>query len=111
MFTAKTIKLDLSAKFNKKPTALTSWLFDIEQFCVLVGIASPTDMVKLTVLRLEKDAHTWCGQLNNRWVDFSFGYLKWQDFKNKLADAFKDVDCKLKLRRKLQQLKQQGSVA
>ena len=45
MFTAKTIKLDLPAKFNRRRAALISWLFDIEQYCVLVGIASPTEMV------------------------------------------------------------------
>ena len=101
-FTAKTVKLDLPAKFDGRPAALTSWLFDIEQYCVLVGIVSPTEMVKLAVSRLEKDAHTWWRQLNNRGVDYSLGHLGWQDFKSELADAFNDVDRKLKLRRKLQ---------
>ena len=59
MFTDITIKLDLPVKFDGRPAALTSWLFDIEQYCLLVGIASPTEMIKLTMSMLEKDAHTW----------------------------------------------------
>ena len=57
-FTAKTVKLDLPAKFDGKPTALTSWFFDVKQYYLLVGIVSPTEMFKLTVSRLEKDVHT-----------------------------------------------------
>ena len=55
-FTAKTIKFDTLSKFDGRPTTLTLWLFDIEQYCTLVGIVSPTEIVKLAVSRLEKDA-------------------------------------------------------
>ena len=68
-------------------------------------------MVKLAVPRLEKDVYTWWRQLNNHGVDYNMGHLGWQDFNNELADAFNDVDCELKLYRKLQQLKLQSSVA
>ena len=73
----KTVKLDLFAKFNGRPVALTSWLFNIEQYCVLVGIVGPIEMVKLAVLRLEKDRHTWWRWLNIRRVDYSLGHLSW----------------------------------
>ena len=32
---------------------------DIEKYSVLVGIASPTEIIKLTMLKLEKDVHSW----------------------------------------------------
>ena len=87
------------------------WLFVIEWYCVLVGIASPSEMVKLAVLRLGKDLHTWCQQLNICGVDYSLRYLGWQDSENESADTFiTDVDHELKLHCKLYQLKQQGSI-
>ena len=108
---ANTIKLALPEKFDGRSAALSLQLFDIEQYCVLLGILSPTEKVTLSVSRLEKDAHTWQWQFNNRGVDYSWGHLGWQGFKSKLADAFNDVDHELKLHSKLQKLKQQGSVA
>ena len=68
-------------------------------------------MVKLAASRLEKNAYTWWWQLNNFGVDYSLGHLGWQGFKSELADAFNDIDHELKLHCKLQQLKQQSSVA
>ena len=59
MFTAATVKLDLPAKLDGRPAALTLFLFDIKQYCVLVSFASTFEMVKLAVSRLEKDSHTW----------------------------------------------------
>ena len=35
-------------------------MFVIEQYYVLVDIASPIELVKHAMSRLEKDAHTWC---------------------------------------------------
>ena len=58
-FTLKTVKLNLPAKFDGRPVALTSLFFNTEQYCVLVGIASPTEIVKHAMSRLEKNAHTY----------------------------------------------------
>ena len=101
----------MPAKFDGQPAALILWLFDIEQYCELVGIAISTEMVKLVELSLEKDAYTWWWYLNNHGVSYSLGHLGWQDFKSELVDAFNDLDCEAKLYCKLQSLKQQASVA
>ena len=79
-FTAKTVKLDLFEKFDRRSTALTSQLFDIELFCALVGIASPSKMVKLAKSKLEKEAHTLWWQINKHGVDYSLGHLDWWQF-------------------------------
>ena len=72
----------------------------------MVGLARPTDMVRLAVSRLEGDAFTWWRQLAHRGGDHELGTLEWSEFKTELVDAFVDVDRELKLCRKLASLRQ-----
>ena len=58
-FSLKKVKLDLPGRFNGRLAALNMWLFEIKQYCQIVGLNKSTDMVKLTVSYLEKDTHTW----------------------------------------------------
>ena len=58
-FSAANIKLDLPPKFAGKPSELSGWLFEVEQYCDIVGIVKPVDRVRLAVYRLEHDAFTW----------------------------------------------------
>ena len=62
-FAAHKIKLDLPPKFAGKPSELTFWVFQAEQYCGMVGLARPTDIVQLAVSHLEGDAFTWWRQL------------------------------------------------
>ena len=73
----------------------------MEQYCATVGICSPTDMVKLAVSRLEKDAFVWWCQISAKGDEYQLGHLGWSDFKDELSIAFADIDRELKLRRKL----------
>ena len=41
--------LDLSPKFAGKPSELSGWLFEVEQYCDIVGIVKPIDRVRLAV--------------------------------------------------------------
>ena len=56
-FVAAKIKLDLSLKFASKPSKLVGWLFEMEQYCDIVGIVKPADKVRLAASRLEHDAY------------------------------------------------------
>ena len=105
-FAARQIKLDLPPKFTGKPSDLNGWVFQVEQYCKTVGLAMPTDMVRLAVSRLEGDAFIWWRQLTYRGEDYELGKLAWSDFKSELVDAFVDIDHELKLRRKLASLRQ-----
>ena len=73
----------------------------MEQYCATVGICSPTDMVKLAVSRLEKDAFVWWRQISAKGDEYQLGHLGWSDFKDELSIAFADIDRELKLRCKL----------
>ena len=64
-FSAANIKLDLPPKFAGKPTELSGWLFEVEQYCNIVGIFKPVNRVILAVSRLKCDAFTWWHQLTN----------------------------------------------
>ena len=44
-FAVHEIKLDLPPKFSGKPNKLMGWVFLIQQYCGMVGLARPTDMV------------------------------------------------------------------
>ena len=44
-FDAYEIKLDLPPKFSGKLNRLTGWVFYIEQYCGVVRLTIPTDMV------------------------------------------------------------------
>ena len=48
-FSAANIKLDLPPKFAGKPSELSGWLFEVEQYCNIVGIVKPVDRVRLAV--------------------------------------------------------------
>ena len=39
-FAAANIKLDLPPKFSGEPSELSGWLFEVEQYCDIVGIVS-----------------------------------------------------------------------
>ena len=58
-FSVPNIQLNLPHKFAGKPSELSGWLFEVEQYCDIVGIVKPVDRVRLAVLRLEHDAFTW----------------------------------------------------
>ena len=45
-FVAAKIKLDLPLKFASKPSKLVGWLFEMEQYCDIVGIVKPADKVR-----------------------------------------------------------------
>ena len=49
MFSAANIKLDLPPKLAGKPSELSDWLFEVEQYHNIVGIVKPIDRVRLTV--------------------------------------------------------------
>ena len=59
IFGVKKVKLDLPGWFDGKPVALNKWLFEIEKYYKIVGQNRSTDMIKLDVSYLEKDAHMW----------------------------------------------------
>ena len=48
-FSAANIKLDLTPKFAGKPSELSGWLFEVEQYCNIVGIVKPVNRVRLAV--------------------------------------------------------------
>ena len=64
-FAAAKTKLDLPPKFTGKPSELFGWLFGVEQYFHIVGIAKPIDRVILAVSRLERDVFPWWHQLTN----------------------------------------------
>ena len=51
------IKLDLP-QVAGKPSELSGWLFEVEQYCNIVGIIKPIDRVRLALSRLECDTFT-----------------------------------------------------
>ena len=59
IFGVKRVKLDLPWCFDGKLVALNKWLFEIENYYRIVGQNRSTDMIKLDVSYLEKDAHMW----------------------------------------------------
>ena len=105
-FAACKIQSDLLPKFLGKPNELTSWVFLVEQYCGMVGLARPIDIVHFTVSHLEGNAFTWWRQLAHQGGDHKLGTLEWSEFKSKLVDAFVDVDYKLTVFQKLALLKQ-----
>ena len=48
-FAAANIKLDLLPKFSGKPSELSSWFFEVVQYCDIFGIFKPIDRVRLAV--------------------------------------------------------------
>ena len=48
-FSAANIKLDLPLKFAGKPSELSDWLFEVEQYCNIMGIFKPVDRLRLAV--------------------------------------------------------------
>ena len=48
-FAAVNIKLDLPLKFSGKPSELSGWLFEVEQYFNIVGIVKPVERVRLAV--------------------------------------------------------------
>ena len=52
-FAAAKIKLDLPPKFAGKPSKQLGWLFEVEQYCDIVGTIKPVDRVRLTVSQLK----------------------------------------------------------
>ena len=58
----------------------------------MVGVAQPSDMVKLEVSRLTKEALVWWRQLNAKECEYQLGTLVWADFKEEITGAFVDVD-------------------
>ena len=59
---------------------MTTWLFQIEQYCKKVSVSVDADKIKLAVSRLEKDALTWWRQYSQSHPD-AFTTLGWDDFK------------------------------
>ena len=57
-FRLKQVKLELPPRYDGKPSIVNTWLFEVEYYSAIVGVSSPTDVVKLAVSRLERDAHT-----------------------------------------------------
>ena len=100
-FSAASIKLDLPPKFAGKPSELSGWLFEVEQYCDIVGIVKPVDRVRLAVSRLERDAFTWWRQLTNCGDEYKLGKLVWSDFEAEVVSAFSDLDCELRLHHQL----------
>ena len=100
-FSAANIKLDLPPKFAGKPSELSGWLFEVEQYCDIVGIIKPVDRVRLAVSQLECDAFTWWRQLTNRGDEYKLRKLVWSDFEAEVVSAFSDVDRELRLHRQL----------
>jgi len=77
----------------------------VEQYCNIVGISKPVDMVRLAMSRLERDAFTWWRQLTSRGSEYQLGILSWSDFEGELVNAFADVDHELRLHRQLSALR------
>ena len=105
------VRSSLTYRLSMKPAAMQGWTFSVEQYCATVGICSPTDMVKLAVSRLEKDAFVWWRQISAKGDEYQLGHLGWSDFKDELSIAFADIDRELKLCHKLYSLRQQNSIA
>ena len=59
IFSLKKVKLGLPRCFDRKLAALNTLLFEIGQYYQILGLNRSTDIVKLAVSYLEKDAHTW----------------------------------------------------
>ena len=57
-FFAAKIKLDLPLKFAGKPSELSGWLFEVKQYCDVMGIHKPIDRVRLAVPRFTHYALT-----------------------------------------------------
>ena len=70
------IKLNLPPKFLGKPIELIDWVFKVEQYRGMFGLARPSDMVQLGVSHLEGDAVTWWHQLAHQGGDHKLGTLK-----------------------------------
>ena len=100
-FFAANIKLDLPPKFVGKPSELSGWLFEVEQYCNIVGIIKLVDRVRLAVSQLECNAFTWWHQLTNCGDEYKLGKLVWSDFEAEVVSAFSDVDHELRLHRQL----------
>ena len=88
IFATKRIKLDLPPMFDGKPGDLAGWLFKVEQYCAVVGINKPTDMVCLAVSRLDKEAFVWWRSLTSKGAEYVLGHLLWNDFRSEIELAF-----------------------
>ena len=93
--------MDLPPKFAGKPSELPGWLFEVEQYCDIVGIVKPIDRVILAVSQFERDAFTWWHQLTNYGDEYELGKLVWSDFEIELVSAFSDVNHELRLHHQL----------
>ena len=96
-FSAANIKLDLLLKFAGKASELSGWLFEVEQYCDIMGIVKPVDRVRLAVSWLEHDAFTWWDQLTNHGDEYKLGKLVWSDFEAEVVSAISDIDHELRL--------------
>ena len=84
-------------KFADKPSQLSGWLFEVEQYCDIVGLVKPVDRIRLAVSRLERDVLTWWCQLTNHRDEYKLGKLVWSDFEAELVSVFSDIDRELSL--------------
>ena len=100
-FLQKILSWTCQLRLLAKPSELSGWLFEVEQYCDIVGIVKPIDRVRLAVSRLERDAFTWWRQLTNCGDEYKLGKLVWSDFEAEVVSAFSDVDRELRLRRQL----------
>ena len=109
-FAAAKVKLNLPPNFVGKPSESSGWLFEVEQYCDIVGIIKPVDRVKLAVSQIEHDTFTWWRQLTNCGNEYKLGELVWCDLEAELVSAFSDVDSELKLHCQLGALRQHTSI-
>ena len=103
-FAAVKTKLDLPPKFASKLNELTGWLFEVEQYCDVLGIVNSVDRVTLAMSRLQRCAFTWWRQLTTCGDEYKLGKLVWSDFEAELVSAFSNVDRELRLRCQLSSL-------
>ena len=93
--------MELTPKFAGKPSELSSWLFEVEQYCDIVGIIKPVDRVRFPVSQIEHDAFAWWHQLTNCGDEYKLGKFVWSYFGEELVSAFSDVDYELRLHHQL----------
>ena len=104
-FPAVNIKLGLPLKFAGKPSKLSGWLFNMEQYYNIMGIVKPVDRVRLAVSQLECDAFTWWRQLTICGDEYKLEKLVWSDFEAEVVSAFSDIDYELRLHHQLGSLR------
>ena len=101
IFSAAKNKLDLPPKLAGKLSKLAGWLFDMEQYCDVVGIVKSIYRFKLAVSRLKHNAFTCWQQLTNGSDKYKLGKLGWSKCEVQLVIVFSDVDHELRLHHQL----------